>query len=144
MMKNKFFSLKTTIRTKNFDASKSFYTEALGLEIVQEYNDGDGSRGIILRFGSKGSNAFLEISEIHPTHDYYQKAFGNSFQSDKIDLQLRTENIEEWATKINGQWGARGPVLRPWGAYYFYLRDPDGLQIIIYQEGSKKELITVK
>ncbi|GAA4279241.1 VOC family protein [Aquimarina mytili] len=130
-------SLKTVIRTKDFEASKSFYTKILNLEIVQEYNDGDGSKGVILRFGPEGSTAFFEISEIKDTHYYYQKSFSESISNDKIDIQLRTDNIEYWATRINALWTARGPVLRPWGSYYLYLRDPDGLQIIIYQENAK-------
>ena len=127
-------SLKTTIRTKNFEASKAFYSQILNLEIVQEYDDGNGSKGIILRFGTQESNAFLEISEIKKTHNYYQKAFSESFQNDKIDLQLRTNDMEFWEKRLKGKWKTRGPILRPWGSYYFYLKDPDGLQIIIYQE----------
>lgn len=127
-------SLKTAIRTKDFEASKAFYTQILNLAIVQEYNDGNGSKGIILRFGSKGSNAFLEISEIKKTHDYFQEAFSESIQNDKIDLQLRTDDMSFWEKRLKGIWKTRGPVLRPWGSYYFYLKDPDGLQIIIYQE----------
>lgn len=132
--KNNLLSLKTAIRTKDFEASKAFYTQILNLEIEQEYNDGNGSKGIILRFGSAGNNAFLEISEIKESHDYFQKAFGESLQNDKIDLQLRTDNMDFWEKKLKGKWTTRGPILRPWGSYYLYLKDPDGLQIIIYQE----------
>ncbi|MFK7772059.1 MAG: VOC family protein [Saprospiraceae bacterium] len=135
--KNNLLSLKTTIRTKDFEASKIFYSQILNLEIVQEYNDGNGSKGIILRFGKEGSNAFLEISEIKKTHDYFQKAFSESIQNDKIDLQLRTDDMEFWEKRLKGKWKTRGPILRPWGSYYFYLKDPDGLQIIIYQESTE-------
>ncbi len=130
-------SLKTVIRTKDFEASKRFYIQILGLEIAEEYNDGDGSKGIIMRFGPEGSNAFLEISEIKEAHDYYQEAFGKSFENDKTDLQIRTDTIAYWADRLKEKWTARGPVLRPWGSYYLYLKDPDGLQIIIYQEKAK-------
>jgi len=131
------FSLKTVIRTKNFEASKAFYIEILNLKIVQEYNDENGSRGIIVRLGSEDSNAFLEISEIKEFHDYYQQSFSESFQNDKTDLQLRTDNIKYWAAHVKMNWKARGPILRPWNSYYLYLRDPDGLQIIIYEEIKK-------
>ncbi|MEW7291115.1 VOC family protein [Aquimarina sp. 2304DJ70-9] len=130
-------SLKTVIRTKDFEASKIFYTEILNLGIVQEYNDGDGSKGLILRFGKEGSTAFFEISEIKHDHYYYQEPFSDPIKNDKIDIQLRTDNITYWATRLHEKWSARGPVLRPWGSYYLYLRDPDGLQIIIYQEKAK-------
>ncbi|NAS13891.1 VOC family protein [Poritiphilus flavus] len=129
-----FISLKTVIRTKDFEASKAFYTQILKLETVQEYDDGDGSRGVILRLGPPGSNAFLEISEISDQHSYYQAAFSQSFEDDKTDIQISTDDVNYWAELLKEKWSAKGPVLRPWGSYYLYLRDPDGLQIIIYQE----------
>ena len=130
-------SLKTVIRTKNFEASKAFYTEILNFEIAEEYNDGNGSKGVILRFGPEGSNAFLEISEITEDHSFYQKAFSDSFKNDKTDIQLRTDDVHHWAMRLQEKWEARGPIPRPWGSHYLYIRDPDGLQIIIYQEKTK-------
>ncbi|WP_169301349.1 VOC family protein [Pontimicrobium aquaticum] len=134
---NSLLSLKTLIRTKDFEASKTFYTQILNLEIIEEYDDGNGSKGIIMRFGPIGSNAFFEISEISDNHSYYQEQFSKNLENDKIDIQLRTDNIEFWAMRLKEKWNARGPILRPWGSQYLYLRDPDGLQIIIYQEKSK-------
>ena len=64
------------------------------------------------------------------------KAIKN-IENDKTDIQLRTDNVEYWATRLKEKWNARGPVLRPWGSHYLYLRDPDGLHIIIYQEKAK-------
>lgn len=134
---NSLLSLKTVIRTKNFEASRIFYTQVLNLEIIEEYDDGNGSKGLIVRFGREGSNAFLEISEIAHNHSYYQEAFSEYFENDKTDLQLRTDNVKYWAALLKEKWDARGPILRPWGSYYLYFRDPDGLQIIIYQEKTK-------
>jgi len=134
---NSLLSLKTVIRTKDFEASKTFYTQILLLEIIEEYDDGNGSKGLIMRFGPKGSNAFFEISEILNNHNYYQESFSKNFKNDKTDIQLKTNKIEYWATRLNEKWNARGPILRPWGSRYLYLRDPDGLQIIIYQEKAK-------
>ncbi|MEQ8358074.1 MAG: VOC family protein [Cytophagales bacterium] len=134
--KNQLLSLKTVIRTKNLKVSKEFYTQILNLIIVEEYNDGDGSKGCIMRIGDQNSNAFIELSEIDSEHYYYQDSFSNNVQSDKIDLQIKTNDVNHWAAWLNEKWEVRGPVLRPWGSQYLYLRDPDGLQIIIYQEKS--------
>ena len=133
-LQNGLLSLKTVIRTKDFEASKIFYTQLLQLEIIEEYDDGDGSKGLIMRFGAEGSNAFFEISEIEKTHAYYQEAFNSTLENDKTGIQLKTDTMEYWATLLKEKWNARGPILRPWGSCYLYLRDPDGLQIIIYQE----------
>jgi len=134
-------SLKTTIRVKDFEVSKMFYTTILQFNIVEEYNDDDddGSRGCIFRIGSEESNAFVEISEIEPKHDYFNSAFKNDFLNDKIDLQIKTSSIVFWTERLQKLWKVRGPVDRPWGSQYLYLRDPDGLQIIIYQENKKNK-----
>jgi len=128
-------SMKTVIRTKDLEASKAFYTQLLELKTVEEYDDGDGARGCIVRVGPEGSTAFLELSEIAATHYYFKPAFHQSFLNDKADIQIRTTAVSYWADRLKRHnWEARGPVLRPWGSHYLYLRDPDGLQLIIYEE----------
>ncbi len=129
--------LKTVIRTKDFEASKKFYTELLGLGIIEEYDSENGSRGCILGFAGEDNNAFIEISEIRATHNYYQPAFSKMVDNDKMDIQIRTQSADHWAKKLKGIWKTRGPIERPWGSRYLYLRDPDGVNIIIYEE--KKE-----
>ncbi|GAB5400098.1 MAG: hypothetical protein Aureis2KO_16830 [Aureisphaera sp.] len=109
--------------------------DIMQLDLYESYDDGDGSRGIILRIGDENSNALLEISEIKGFHEYHQKAFDKKFGSNKAGIQIRTDDVQYWADRLKQEnWSARGPVLRPWGSQYLYLRDPDGLQIIIYQE----------
>ena len=128
-------SLKTAIRTRDLEAAKAFYTQILDLEIEEEFDDGNGSRGCILRIGPPQSNAFLELSEISQAHSYYQRAFSEKLENDKIDLQIRTLNVDYWASRLKeSSWEAWGPADRPWGSRYLYLKDPDGLQIIIYEE----------
>ena len=129
--------LKTVIRTKNFEAARRFYSEVLNLVIVEEYDDGNGSKGCIMGFSPEANNAFLEISEIKSTHSYYQTAFSRVMENDKMDLQIKTDAVDYWAEKLNGICETRGPVERPWGSRYLYLRDPDGVHIIIYEERKK-------
>jgi catechol 2,3-dioxygenase-like lactoylglutathione lyase family enzyme len=127
-------SLKTVIRTKDFVASKKFYTQILNLKIVEEYDGEKGVRGCIFRIGRQDNNAFLEISEIDMDHYYFDTSFNKNIKNDKIDIQIKTDSIGYWADHLKGRWKVEGPVDRPWGSKYLYLRDPDGLQIIIYQE----------
>lgn len=125
-------SLKTAIRTKDFDASKKFYTQVLGLPISEEYSG--ENRGCIVRLGEEPSNAFLEISEIPKDHYYHHPSFLADVANDKMDLQIRTDSLDYWATKLAGTYECRGPIDRPWGSRYLYLRDPDGIQVILYEE----------
>lgn len=124
-------SLKTVIRTKNFDASKRFYNTLLNLKITEEYDDADGSRGCIFKLND---NALIEISETSKGHSFYDKQFEENFGSNKIGIQIKTDSINYWTQHLSDKWNTRGPVLRPWGSHYLYLRDPDSLQIIIYEE----------
>lgn len=134
MDQDRLSDVKTVIRTKDFEASKKFYSEILGLKIVEEYSEEKGVQGCILRIGKNSSSSFIEISAIHPDHYYFNSSFGKNIENDKIDLQIKTNSIDYWENYLKGKWKARGPVDRPWGSRYLYLRDPDGLQIIIYQE----------
>jgi catechol 2,3-dioxygenase-like lactoylglutathione lyase family enzyme len=134
MKEKKLLSLKTVIRTKDFDISRDFYTRILKLGISEEYDDG-GAKGCIVELGTEPNNAYLEISEIKKDDDYFQADFARKSQTDKVDMQIRTEDVDYWAKRLKeNDWPARGPVLRPWGFRYLYLRDPDNLQIIIYEE----------
>ena len=54
---------KTIIRSKNFEASKNFYTQLLGLKIIEEWN-GDELSGCIVQVGEATSTAFIEIQEV--------------------------------------------------------------------------------
>lgn len=126
--------LKTVIRTSDFVRSKNFYIGILDLKIEEEYDDENGSRGCILKLSTDKSNALIEISEIKPSHDFYQPAFDKNIDNDKIGIQIRTNSVDYWTERLNKVWETNGPIDRPWGSRYLYLRDPDGINIIIYQE----------
>ena len=124
-------SLKTVIRTKDFKKSKWFYGELFNLSIIEEYDDEDGSKGCIFKLNE---NALIEISEITKENSYYDKSFDELFENSKMGIQIKTDSVDFWAQRLKGKYTARGPVKRPWGPRYLYLRDPDSLEIIIYQE----------
>ncbi len=100
-------SLKTVIRTKNFNASKSFYTQILNLDIREEYNDLNGVKGIILSMG-EGNNGFIEISEILEGSESFQSHFKAEVESDKISLQIKTDDIEFWSSNLKNRYQFTG------------------------------------
>lgn len=51
-----------------------------------------------------------------------------------MGIQIRTHDVQYWANKLEGKCPLKGPVGRPWGSKYLYLRDPDNLQVILFQE----------
>lgn len=126
---NSFTTLKTVIRTKDFQASCAFYKDILGLRVVTSWHESQ-DRGCIFELAE---NARIEISKIDPAHQYYQSLFSEEATL-KIDLQLATNDLQGWAKRLKEKWECRGPVDRPWGSKYLYLKDPDGVQIIIYDK----------
>ena len=129
---NSFLSLKTTIRTRNFEASCGFYENILGLPKVEGWQE-NHDRGAIYGFGPNGSYGLLEISQIDSAHENFQPEFREP-ASLKIDLQMATNDLEAWVARLQGKWEFKGPVGRPWGSRYVYLMDPDQVQIIIYED----------
>ena len=71
-MSGRAHSLKTMLRTRDFDAARAFYVEVLGLEVVEEW-DTEGDRGCIVGFGSGGG--FLELLAPSPEHSKHRPAF---------------------------------------------------------------------
>lgn len=114
--------MKTRIETPKFDESVAFYTELVGLTVVDSWDE-EGDKGVILGLdGAKDGRAFLELA---PTHE--AKAH------DAISLQFRVDDIEAVAERLRGRWDFRGPEVRPWGSTYLYLTDPSGVRVILYE-----------
>ncbi|HEY2012410.1 MAG TPA: hypothetical protein VGH38_02865 [Bryobacteraceae bacterium] len=45
----------------------------------------------------------------------FDERCGHPFAGDKIDLQLRTGALDEWATHLAARWPFDGPEVLPWG-----------------------------
>jgi len=127
-------TLKTVIRTQDFDASKRFYNEILKLLIVQEWHD-DPDKGCIMSISADRQEALVEIIEVEPGSPFYDPAYENQVHSDKVHIQIQTDNVEYWESRLS-KYGVpfEGPLSKPWNSRYLYVRDPDGLQIIIHSK----------
>lgn len=111
--------LKTRIETPHIKESLRFYTQYLGLEVLESW----GEKGAILGLGSSTQKeAFLEIAYIETLRSY-----------EGISLQFRIDDLSAMVRKLQNQVAFRGPTERPWGSTYLYLEDPSGIQIIVYQ-----------
>jgi catechol 2,3-dioxygenase-like lactoylglutathione lyase family enzyme len=131
MATNSFRSLKVVIRCASVDASRAFYTDILGLQVVEQWEEEEG-RGAVLSAGDAAAGALIEIYEMSPADRRFDPRFRQPVASDKIDLQLRTASVDDWAARLRGRWPFEGPEDLPWGQRWIKLRDPDGLLIAIY------------
>ena len=123
-------SLKVVIRCRDIEASRRFYGELLGLAVLEEWEE-KGGQGCIYAFPDGGS---LEVYQMNPQDKRYDASFERAFQDDKIDLQLRTGDLDAWIQRLEGQWDFKGPKTLPWGQRWVQLRDPDNLLVALYEE----------
>ena len=80
-------SLKTLIRCRDLERSRSFYTTVLGLEVVEEWQQSQ-AKGCILAFGDGGKGGFLELAEVAPDNDRHDRAYALPVANDKMELQI--------------------------------------------------------
>ena len=125
---SEFVSSKVVVRCASLEASRDFYTRVLGLQRVEEWEEPQG-RGLIV---SLGGRAFLEMYEMTAADPRYHPRFREPLPSDKVDLQLETDSLDDWVARFSGRWPFDGPENLPWGQRWIKLRDPDGLLIAIY------------
>jgi catechol 2,3-dioxygenase-like lactoylglutathione lyase family enzyme len=125
-------SLKMVLQSRDYGASRRFYTDVLALPVVEEWEGSDG-RGCVFGLGREGREGFLEVQEMTPVDPRYQKAFARSLDSDKVDLQLGAGSLDAWTGRLSGLWPFEGPFQLPWGQRWITVRDPDGLLVSIYE-----------
>ena len=114
--------LKVRIETPHYEASLSFYTQLLGMRVLDSWDKKD-DRGAILGFGSaKTGEAFLELA-----YSEYLTSF------DGLSLQFRVPDLASVEERLQGVVPYRGPTERPWGSVYLYLDDPSGVRIIVFE-----------
>ena len=112
-----------------------FYVEVLGLPVVEEW-DSEGDTGCIVGFGAGGG--FLEILAPAPGHPKHSSAFEDPVANDKIELQIHVDDVGGWAARLEGQVTIEdGPVRRPWGNAYLWIRDPDGVRVALFEGPSE-------
>lgn len=118
---HRFTGLKTRIETPRLEETAAFYTGLLGLTVLDAWDE-DGDRGMILGLGpARAAEAFLELAQ------------GAAAPAPAVSLQFRVDDLAAVEARLRGQWEYRGPEARPWGSTYLYLRDPAGVQVIVYQ-----------
>lgn len=110
--------IKIRIETRDVAAALEFYTQIIGLNVLQNWGD---SSGAILGF-ELDSNGFLEIAYA-----------AEPKRQPNLSLQFRVKNISDFVKHVGDRWPRSAPTPRPWGSTYLYLQDPDGIDVIVYE-----------
>ena len=114
---------KVRITTPFYEESVQFYVECLGMKVQQSWDE-ENDKGclLVLNRADQGS-AVLELA--------YQQEY-SSFSG--MSLQFKVDNLTDVITQFSSKVVFKGPVKRPWGSEYLYLKDPSGIQIVVYAE----------
>ena len=58
--------------------------------------------------------------------------------NDKIELQILVDDVAGWAERLEDTVEIEdGPVTRPWGNTYLWIRDPDGVRVALFEGPSE-------
>jgi lactoylglutathione lyase len=122
--------LRVAVTIEDYDAALRFYRDALGLPVVESWDDGEGRSGAILDAG----RATLELLSVAQTELVDQVEVGEPGISGPVRLALEVEDSAMTATALADA-GAEflgDPVLTPWGHRNARLRAPDGMQLTLF------------
>jgi catechol 2,3-dioxygenase-like lactoylglutathione lyase family enzyme len=117
------YSLKTKISTPKYQETRSFYERVFEMIVVEEWGE-PGDVGAILGFSGGLQEAFLEVYDVDVEKEF-----------DGLSLQFRVDSIADFQAALPDHIKFEGPTERPWGSTYLYLRDPNDIQVIVYEGG---------
>ncbi|GHO51460.1 VOC family protein [Ktedonospora formicarum] len=134
---NSIKEVRIAITVERFDEAVQFYRDRLGLAVVKQWQDTDGS-GIILALGS---HTTLELFNSSQAAFVDQMEVGKRI-SGPVRLALSVRDIEA-EVEMFQQAGAQilsQPKTMPWGDYNARVESIDGMQITLYQTNSTEAI----
>jgi lactoylglutathione lyase len=122
--------LRVALTIEDYDEALRFYRDALGLPVVQSWDDGNGRSGAVLDAG----RATLELLSIGQTDLVDEVEVGARGISGPVRLALEVDDSTRTAVELAdaGADYVGDPVVTPWGHRNVRLRAPDGLQLTLF------------
>ncbi len=120
--------LRLAFTVENYDQALRFYRDALGLPVIEEWEQETGS-GAILDAG----RATLELLSVAQS-DLVDRVEVGEVVSGPIRLALEVEDSDETAKALvaGGAQRIGGPVVTPWSHKNVRVRAPDGMQLTLF------------
>jgi lactoylglutathione lyase len=108
-----------TVKVKSLEESLKFYTEFLGLSIINKFPAGPG---VTIAFLSDEKGNKIELIE-----NAHEEAKGGSL----ISIGFIVESVDKVIELVNekGIKIVSGPIQTPSGAKFIYIEDPNGAEI---------------
>jgi len=120
--------LRLAYTVEDYDGAVRFYRDALGLPVIQEWEQPAGS-GAILDAG----RATLELLSVSQS-ELVDRIEVGEVVSGPVRLALEVEDSEETASSLASAGAQKigGPVVTPWAHKNVRLRAPDGKQLTLF------------
>lgn len=127
--------LRVALTTQDYERLVKFYCDGLGLEPAAIWNN-NGGRALMLDMG----HATLELFD-EAQAEAIDRIEAGKRVSGQIRFALQVSDLNSAMERLltHGATLVHAPVVTPWGDYNVRLRDPDGLQITLFQVSEKKE-----
>ena len=124
----------TGLRVRDIERSLRFYTEILGMEVVDHLESFEPTRGKAVTLRSPGSSQLLELNW-YEEGSRFGTTYVNGEDLDHLgfevdDLQGAVERLEEKGVEVVVRPGTIGAVL---GWREAFVKDPDGIWIELVQ-----------
>jgi lactoylglutathione lyase len=120
--------LRVALAVDNYEAALRFYRDALGLRVVESWEN-EGGSGAILEAG-RATLEVLSRSQV----DFVDRIEAEGTSSGPVRFALEVEDSEAAAGRLEAGGAERlgGPVVTPWGHRNVRLQAPDGMQLTLF------------
>lgn len=115
-------SSRIIVRCADLDRTASFWCDTVGLRIYREYGTGGRRSGVVLFCGG----GFLELT--------VGATSSSPPSSDATVLWLQVPDVDHEARRLVAAGvDVTSPRTEPWGLREAWLRDPEGLQVVLVE-----------
>jgi lactoylglutathione lyase len=120
--------LRVAVTADDYDEALRFYRDALGLPVVESWEN-DGGSGAILDAG-RATLEVLSRSQV----EYVDEVEAGGQSSGPVRFALEVDDSVEAAERLEAAGAERlgGPVVTPWSHRNVRLRAPDGMQLTLF------------
>ena len=126
--------LHTRMRVSDMDQTIAFYTQVLGLEVVERHTS---PRGSYLAFLSvPNSEELIELCSFPPSGPV-------KVQGDLVHLAFQVDNLDETISALNSK-GIRitdGPTKSSSGSRFIFIDAPDGYEVELIERPAGVKIV---
>jgi lactoylglutathione lyase len=126
--------LHTRMRVSDMEQTISFYTNVLGLEVLERKVSPRGSQLAFLKVPN--SEELIELTSFPPSGPV-------TVQEDLVHLAFQVDNLDDTITSLNAQ-GVKvtdGPTQSSSGSRFIFIDAPDGYEIELIERPSGVKIV---